>query len=57
VANKEFGTTICLGPGTAAKTKRFKLRLLGTRQWRGFPAPVDPYTLGEANAPQQLAPT
>jgi class 3 adenylate cyclase len=32
VANKEFGT--------AVKTKRFKLRLLGTRQWRGFPAPV-----------------
>jgi adenylate cyclase len=46
-ANKEFGSTICVGPGAAAAARRTLLRPMGSLTLRGFDQPVTVYTLEE----------
>jgi adenylate cyclase len=43
-ANKEFGTSICIGPGAAAAIRQTRLVAIGKTQLRGFSASVEVYT-------------
>ncbi|MGL4974845.1 MAG: adenylate/guanylate cyclase domain-containing protein, partial [Bosea sp. (in: a-proteobacteria)] len=45
--NKTFGTTICIGPGTAAACIRLQLKPLGTTEVRGV-GTLEVYTVGSA---------
>lgn len=44
-ANKHFGSTLCLGPGIAARLPQAALRPLGTLALRGFAHPVAVFDL------------
>ena len=44
-ANKRFGSTLCLGPGIAARLSPAALRPLGTLALRGFAQPVAVFDL------------
>jgi adenylate cyclase len=46
-ANKDFGSTICIGPGTAAAVRETRLVKIGRAQLRGFDAPVDVFTIND----------
>ncbi|WP_296710482.1 adenylate/guanylate cyclase domain-containing protein [Rhodoblastus sp.] len=43
-ANKEFGSSICIGPGAAGAIRRTRLVAIGKTQLRGFSASVEVYT-------------
>jgi adenylate cyclase len=43
-ANKELGSSICIGPGTAARLDPATLRQIGTLTLRGQSRPIDVYT-------------
>jgi adenylate cyclase len=43
-ANKEFGSSICVGPGTAARLDPASLREIGTLTLRGQSRPVRVFT-------------
>jgi adenylate cyclase len=55
-ANKEFGSTICVGPGAAAAARRVNLRALGSLTLRGFDQPVTVYTPEELSSPKPKPP-
>jgi adenylate cyclase len=46
-ANKELGSWICIGPGTAARLDRARLRPLGTMTPRGLGCPIQVFTPAE----------
>jgi adenylate cyclase len=52
VANKEFGSAICVGPGAAAAARRTKLRALGSITLRGFAALITVYTPEDLSSPR-----
>jgi adenylate cyclase len=43
-ANKEFGSSICIGPGAAAAVRLTRLVAIGKTQLRGFRASVEVYS-------------
>ena len=43
-ANKELGSSICIGPMAAARLDPTALRRIGTLQMRGLSRPVEVYT-------------
>ena len=43
-ANKEFGTSICIGPGTADRVAPGLLRPVGTLTLRGYSRPIQVFT-------------
>jgi adenylate cyclase len=44
-ANKDFGSSICIGPGTAARLDPTTIRQLGTLTPRGQSGEIKVYTL------------
>jgi adenylate cyclase len=50
-ANKELGTSICIGPGTAARIDPGLIRSLGMLAVRGRSAPIEVFTTVDATKP------
>jgi adenylate cyclase len=50
-ANKELGSSICIGPGAAARLDPGTIRLLGTLAVRGRTAPIEVFTTVDAVVP------